>query len=161
MAVTIWVEMTADALEDILSVDAHDGSKPSRAGVLRNLIFSLSQPSHTLRIHAIKMLKHFTSINRMVLDCGMTDSLLLTHDPASLFTGIINESVKSIADMAVYDDEGVQDDGLELLTALAKANGKGKLYVSFRVAHPSSACRHCQCGHLHTICTGSKCAIRP
>jgi hypothetical protein len=40
-----------------------------------------------------------------------------------LFNGIINASVKNIATMTVNDDQGVRDDGLELLIELVKANG--------------------------------------
>ncbi|TEB39614.1 hypothetical protein FA13DRAFT_12801 [Coprinellus micaceus] len=106
--VTGWEDMAADALREILSVEVPLGDTEStrgHAGVLRCLIFSLSQPSHALRVHAIKMLKLVSSPNPV------------------LFNGIINASVKNIATMTVYDDQGVRDDGLELLIELVKANG--------------------------------------
>jgi hypothetical protein len=76
-AVTGWEDMAADALREILSVEVPLGDTEStrgHAGVLRCLIFSLSQPSHALRVHAIKMLKLVSSPNRMLLFSQQTPS---------------------------------------------------------------------------------------
>ncbi|KAF6763749.1 hypothetical protein DFP72DRAFT_482644 [Ephemerocybe angulata] len=114
-----WEDVAADALSDMCSVkvplEETDLTQP-HARLLRSLIVSLSQPQHALRIHAIKMLKHVSSPS------------------PNLFNGIIDASIKSIASMTVYDDQDVRDDGFELLSELAKADGKKPSFLVFNQA---------------------------
>ena len=116
--------MAAAALRDVSSINTlAEDAEPAQehAHIPRLLLQSLSQPSHSIRSHGVKMLNLYLKRGAPTSSLGLSEIL-----------AAVNSEPRCITDIVVYD-EGLQDHGLTLLTELTDAEGmwEGGIWVLF------------------------------